>query len=131
MEELTKIMARAQQKAKLFCIWSSTVDKVLDGFVVPKPGKCSTHDLFKNHFGVWLLFLTPATGLSYLQELLKEGQEKGLTCSEQYSELASAISEAEKVLQAASGLSSGPDRYKPDLVLFSLLWPLGLHVIPT
>lgn len=111
MEELTKIMARAQQKAKLFCIWSSTVDKVLDGFVTPKPGKCLT----PQHFQCMVhLFSAPppstTAGLDYLQELLKEGQEKGLTCSEQYSELASAISEAEKVLQAASGLSSGPGR---------------------
>lgn len=58
-----------------------------------------------------LLDTFPLTGLDCLQELLSEGQDKGLTCSEQYSELASAISEAEKVLLAASGLNTGPERY--------------------
>ena len=67
------LMSAAQQKANLFYIWSKRVDKLLDGYIQPKPS------------------------IESLKLLLIEGEKKGLTSCEQYNELSSTIDEANRI----------------------------------
>ena len=48
--------------------------------------------------------------LAQLVKLLHEGEDKGLSCCEQYHELAAAITEAEKAQQTAQGILTGNAR---------------------
>lgn len=73
LDELRTLMSAAQQKASLFYKWSKKVDKVLDGYIQPKPS------------------------IESLKQLLTEGEGKGLTACEQYNELSSTIEEANKI----------------------------------
>ena len=80
LDELRTLMSAAQQKANLFYLWSKKVDRVLDGYIQPKPS------------------------IESLKQLLTEGEGKGLTACEQYNELSSTIEEANKISSMIEGV---------------------------